>query len=175
LSIFKLVEATIGSIVGGLIVFLIIGNLPSLANIGFPQIDLSQTLILVIIILGIGSFGLIYGIKGRGSYSSLVSSFNDYKNYINVIEVDYAKVKWQVGMPFRGAINPSQPRAKIPPRCPKCLTELEQKKSQIRGYVWNCVSCGFKTKNNRSYWDERGSVEKIARRTWEESSSNGAA
>jgi len=169
---FKLIETIVGTTIGGLFVALIMGNLPTASNFeGFLLLNESENFAIIIVIIILGVFGLTYGLRQKKYGGFFTSSFNDYKNYITTTEIDYAGVRWNVGMPYQGCTNPSQLRVKIPPRCPRCFTELEQSKSKLRGYVWKCARCNFKKRNNKSYWDERGSVEKIGRRIWEENTS----
>jgi len=166
---FKIIETIIGTAIGGLIAALIIGNLKDASNfVAFPQLTNIDNVVLTVVIISLILAGVIYGLKKRRYGGSLISSLNDYRNYHTIATVDYLGVKWEIAMPYRGCDNKSQLRVKIPPRCPKCQTELEQKDSRIGGYVWRCVRGDFKKHNKRSYWFETDGVEKIARRLWEE-------
>ena len=166
---FKIIESIIGTAIGGLIAALIIGNLKDASNfVAFPQLTNTYNVVLTVVIISLILAGVIYGWKKRRYGGSLISSFNDYKNYITITTIDHSDVKWEIGMPYPGCSNKSQLHAKLPPRCPECQTELDQEKSKVGGYVWKCVRCNFKKRNKKSYWDEREGVEKIARRLWEE-------
>lgn len=50
---------------------------------------------------------------------------------------------------------------KIPPLCPKCKTELNEKKVFLNKYLWSCVKCNFRKKSNRSYYSLSDDVLKI--------------
>jgi len=65
------------------------------------------------------------------------------------------------------SLNPSNVVAKLPPRCPRCKTELEQLHSFWGGYIWNCVQCNFKKRNKFGFSFEKQGVEMIARREFE--------
>jgi hypothetical protein len=58
---------------------------------------------------------------------------------------------------------PTTAEARVPPKCPKCGVELEEKKGLIYGHIWRCVSCSFKKRNRDSFLTEGGRAEKIWR------------
>jgi ribosomal protein L37AE/L43A len=62
-----------------------------------------------------------------------------------VLQMEHAGVLWEVRAPvdFRGAVDALSAEAMVPPRCPKCKTEIEESPSRVRGYVWRCPECGF--------------------------------
>jgi ribosomal protein L37AE/L43A len=98
--------------------------------------------------------------------------------WIPIGTLKYAEVLWKIRAPApepmapwtrlnRSEISPSCIEVEIPPRCPKCETELEQSHSFWGGCIWKCVQCGFQKRNKDSYYKEEERVEKIARRNWE--------
>lgn len=95
--------------------------------------------------------------------------------WVTIGKLNYAGVVWRVSIPAPAPgesfnplkITPSSIEVEIPPRCPKCETELEQSHSFWGGYIWRCVRCGFQKRNRDSYYREKDRVEKIARRDWE--------
>ena len=93
--------------------------------------------------------------------------------WINIGNLDYAGVVWRIRAPaprdsFKNVeISMTSIEVEIPPRCPKCETELEQLHSFWGGYIWRCVGCGFQKRKQDSYYQEQERAEKIARRYWE--------
>jgi hypothetical protein len=86
--------------------------------------------------------------------------------------VTYRDVRWDIVAPTRHPREtpdnyarrlPTIGEARIPPRCPKCSVELEEKKGLIYGYVWRCVSCGFQKRSRDTFYTEGGRAEKIWR------------
>lgn len=58
----------------------------------------------------------------------------------------------------------------IPPRCPKCDTELEEIETFFGRFRWSCLRCGFRRKNNLSFYHEAMRAEKLAQSEWEKGS-----
>jgi hypothetical protein len=94
---------------------------------------------------------------------------------VSIATVDRAGVLWGVHahrpspFPFEPSdIHPSSIYVIPPPTCPKCETELEESHSFWGGYVWRCVRCGFKKRNQDSFSREAERAERIARRKWQE-------
>ncbi|MFA5268783.1 MAG: hypothetical protein WC379_12505 [Methanoregula sp.] len=86
--------------------------------------------------------------------------------------IAYQDVTWDIVAPAQNTLEkqadyarrlPTIGEARIPPRCPKCGVELEEKKGLIYGYIWKCVSCGFKKRDKDSFFTEAGRAEKIWR------------
>jgi len=86
--------------------------------------------------------------------------------------VAYQGVSWDIVAPTRHPREtpedytrrlPAIGEARIPPKCPKCGVQLEEKKGLVFGYVWRCVSCGFKKKSKDTFYTEGGRAEKIWR------------
>jgi hypothetical protein len=86
--------------------------------------------------------------------------------------VTYRDVTWDIVAPSRHPREtpedyarrlPTIGEARIPPKCPKCGVELEQKDGWIYGYIWRCVSCGFSKRNRDPFFPEAGRAEKIWR------------
>jgi len=68
----------------------------------------------------------------------------------------YQGVTWDVVAPVQHPLEkpadyarrlPTTGEAKMPPKCPKCGVELEEKEGWIYGYIWRCVACGFKKRD----------------------------
>jgi hypothetical protein len=85
--------------------------------------------------------------------------------------VSYNDVTWDIVAPARHPREtpedyakrlPTIGEARIPPKCPKCGVQLEEKKGMI-WYSWHCVSCGFKKRSRDTFFTEGGRAEKIWR------------
>lgn len=84
--------------------------------------------------------------------------------------VAYRDVNWDILAP---AQHPKESAAdyarrlpgiaeiRIPPKCPKCGIELEEKKALLFGHIWQCVSCGYKKRNRDTFTTEAGRAGKI--------------
>jgi len=100
---------------------------------------------------------------------------NPFWKWIPIGELNYAGVVWIFCAPAPDPwedLNPSRIYSssivvKIPPRCPRCGTEIEESHSFWGGYIWRCVKCGFRKRNRGSYYKESDRAEKIAKREWE--------
>jgi hypothetical protein len=88
----------------------------------------------------------------------------------NVGRIRYQDVDWDVQAPSpRTYESPAEYEKRlpdiievnIPPMCPICGVELEEKKGLIYGYVWKCADCGFTKRNKDSYYTEYKRAEKI--------------
>jgi sulfopyruvate decarboxylase subunit beta len=86
--------------------------------------------------------------------------------------IAYQDVTWDIVAPPQNTLEkqadyakrlPTIGEARIPPKCPKCGVELEEKKNLILGYSWKCVSCGFKKRSRDTFFIEAGRAEKIWR------------
>jgi len=86
--------------------------------------------------------------------------------------VTYRDVTWDIVAPTRHPREkpedyarrlPTIGEARIPPKCPKCGVQLEEKKGMIYGHIWRCVSCGFKKRSRDPFFTEGGRAEKIWR------------
>jgi putative oxidoreductase len=65
----------------------------------------------------------------------------------------YRRVDWPIQIPVPGPLHRhtfsiDALHVDVPPRCPKCRTELEESRRFPYGFSWKCVGCGFKTHNN---------------------------
>lgn len=97
--------------------------------------------------------------------------------YIDFAEIELFDVKWRIKAPAPAPysmegfdpdkVPPGQIDIDTPPRCPKCGTELEEKKNFWGVYNWDCVACGFRTSNNDSYYTVSDKVERIVKRQME--------
>lgn len=56
----------------------------------------------------------------------------------------------------------------IPPRCPECKTELEQKAHFWGSFGWTCVDCGFKCQSKQEWYRVAERVKKIVKRKFEQ-------
>lgn len=97
--------------------------------------------------------------------------------YTELSEYEHKDVFWPVRVPAnplsrnlsgQSITNPSDVTIGIPPRCPKCKTELDERKTFWRGYKWICPDCGFSKHNKNDFHSERDRVEKIVRRDYRE-------
>jgi hypothetical protein len=86
--------------------------------------------------------------------------------------ITYQDVTWDIVAPPQNTLEkqadyakrlPTIGEARIPPRCPKCNVELEEKKNLILGYTWKCVACGHSKRDRDSFFTEAGRAEKIWR------------
>ena len=77
------------------------------------------------------------------------------------IEALHKDVNWKVVGSTQGSNPKVSIRAEIPPHCPKCDAQLEQNRSFLRGYIWKCVKCYWKKRNNDDFFTEAKRVEKI--------------
>jgi ribosomal protein L37AE/L43A len=86
--------------------------------------------------------------------------------------IAYQGVTWDILAPARHPLEkpadyarrlPTVGGARIPPKCPKCGVELEEKEGLLYGHIWKCVACGFKKRNRDSFSTEAGRAEKIWR------------
>ena len=96
------------------------------------------------------------------------SSFRPYKSRS---VLPYADVKWKVLYPENPTwtdepVNPDNIEIGIPPICPKCETELNERKNIFGKYVWSCISCEFKTKSPKNFELVKYDIKKIAKRNF---------
>lgn len=90
-----------------------------------------------------------------------------------VAKQTYAGVSWRVVgvsssiLQHRAGLPPDYVEVEIPPRCPECETELEERSQFVRGYTWICPACQFQKKSANSFDVEADRAEKVARRQWE--------
>ena len=84
--------------------------------------------------------------------------------------VPYRDVNWDILAPAQHPKEsaadyarrlPGIAEVRIPPKCPKCGIELEEKKAMLFGHIWQCVSCGFKKRNRDTFTIEAGRAGKI--------------
>ena len=80
----------------------------------------------------------------------------------------YDGVHWKIAGSMRGysKIIPDTISAQIPPICPDCKTELEEKEN-ITGWKWKCPNCRFKKQSRISFYDRVHSITKIAKGMFE--------
>jgi len=95
--------------------------------------------------------------------------------WVEVGAVSYAGVKWRLraprGVPYSvrpASVEAAELEADLPPRCPRCETEVEENPRFWGGYSWSCIRCGFRKHNRDSYYLEASRAERLARRGWEE-------
>lgn len=109
----------------------------------------------------------IQGIKDRintytPSYQSPTYGWSDIKT------ISYCDVNWMIREP----IYDTGPRviaidyieAKMPARCPHCETDLEEKETFFKHYMWSCISCGYKKTNKLSMDTESQRAVRKAKR-----------
>lgn len=84
-------------------------------------------------------------------------------------KLTYKDVKWVVQVPNSSpceSLFPEETKdvsVKIHPLCPKCETEIEETKTFFGSYLWTCINCGYKTKNDISYVNESVRAENLAK------------
>jgi hypothetical protein len=79
--------------------------------------------------------------------------------WTEVGELEHAGVLWTVCAPAPEpwetfdpmSVSSSELNIAIPPKCPKCGTELEEKPRFLGGYKWKCIRCGFKKRNKDKF------------------------
>jgi Zn ribbon nucleic-acid-binding protein len=94
-----------------------------------------------------------------------------------VYELEHAGVLWtvRVPVPVRGgrtffdpmSVSSSELNIAIPPKCPNCRTELEEKLRFFGGYKWECIRCGFEKRNKDKFGREEHRALKLAKSDWE--------
>lgn len=112
---------------------------------------------------------IIILIRKKMHYYTLPFGYVPMDGWLTIGDIDYEGVKWRVRTPRP---TPMDIRRKdeipsidieMPPRCPKCETELETSDSYL-WYSWNCVNCGFKKRTWNSSSKIKHRVNKIAKR-----------
>ncbi|MDD5338672.1 MAG: hypothetical protein PHG35_04580 [Dehalococcoidales bacterium] len=86
-------------------------------------------------------------------------------------KIPYAGVNWIIHAPAGSDLNTLKANfleISIPPRCPECKTEMDEKKSFLRGYTWKCVKCNFTKRNKDCFLVEAKRVKKIVKSDFEE-------
>ncbi len=114
-------------------------------------------------------------VRRRNSPPKVLVSGTSLLGWKSVMKVRYAGVMWIVKAPVSessSSFNPTKVpasgiRVVIPPRCPRCGTELEESFSFWGWYVWQCVGCGFRRRSREGFYREGERAERIARREWE--------
>jgi hypothetical protein len=170
----KIIYYFIGSIVGIITILTFIVNLLGINSI-IPN-EMLQFLFsipwYVFLILFLCIVILYYHFKQTRTPSKyVIAAYGGQKQ--NIATLTYAGVLWDVIAPIPSQYEtkreyierlPNILDVKLPPRCPDCDIELEEKKSMVYGYIWNCIDCGFKKRNRYSYYHESDRVKKIAKR-----------
>lgn len=90
--------------------------------------------------------------------------------------LEYGGVEWRFRIPLPGPLSASDLSAytveelsvDVPPRCPTCKTELEERTTLWGMYRWHCIGCRFQIRQRASFYQVAGQVEKIGRRHLEE-------
>ena len=97
--------------------------------------------------------------------------------YKTVGELPFRGVIWRMRVP---AVSPWQRDlmdesgsdglrvdVELPPRCPKCGTEIEETETFFGKYRWTCIQCGYAVKNALSYDYEVSRAERLGQARWE--------
>ena len=176
----KTTELFVGRFLYPLIVALIIGMAGSLFFTGslrnLLQPSLSNVIILmaslILTILGFAIHRRLKRIRSNrfGPMVSVVST--PAFGWMDIGTYTYKGVKWTVQKPAPSpfssdeglTLSPNEIEVELPPRCPICGTELEEKKRFLWGHKWFCVGCKFTKVNSESYYTESERVERIIRR-----------
>ena len=88
--------------------------------------------------------------------------------------LSYAGVTWRIYYPLMEAVIPppvvSAENLYVHPTpyCPKCDTELEEKKTFFGKYLWYCCNNDFKKKSKDSFYDLNGKVLKVGKNKFEQ-------
>ena len=93
------------------------------------------------------------GISSSGI--SLMWNRKDKKNK------SYLELNWQIEVFHNRSINKWMLNIVLPPLCPNCGVEIEQKKSFWVGWIWFCCNCNFKKRNRNMFEIEAYRVERI--------------
>lgn len=109
------------------------------------------------------------------NWSSKPLRFKPSGGWKSIDTVKYADVIWNVRVPVQAStfrrsevVTRDALDIEIPPRCPKCGTELEQTKNFWGRYVWKCVNCGFHKRNRDDFSREERRVIKLARKQFDD-------
>ena len=142
------------------------------------------------IVFGTAMLLWIAGVLVRKRLKAIRESEIDYMpfgwvpryGYLEVYELEHAGVSWTVRAPARSpylrafypregsyleSFSSSQLDIAIPPKCPKCGTELEEEPRFFGGYKWECIRCGFKKRNKDNFDREERRALKLAKSDWE--------
>jgi ribosomal protein L37AE/L43A len=146
-------------------------------------------LLLTVVVISLGLWAIfqvvaqrMQQVRGEG-ISMVLTSRNTFLKRIKVGELEHAGVIWDIQVPepvFVSSysqwppIEPSEIEVVTLSRCPKCMTEMEERKAFFSGYIWSCVNCHFSKRNRDSMLVESERVAKKARRQIEEKNSNQA-
>jgi ribosomal protein L37AE/L43A len=85
---------------------------------------------------------------------------------------NYQGVLWNVRKPvntFRrdwtsnSKLDLNEIDIQVPPICPNCKSDLTQKYSLIKGYLWHCVGCSFRKRNKMSFNVAASNVKKVVK------------
>ncbi len=111
--------------------------------------------------------------KNLNNHFSLPIKTSSTWGDIPIAEFSYYGVIWVVLAPAPHPwldsllikdINPDNVEVDLPPRCPKCKTKLDQKKTFLGFWSWYCVSCDFKTFKKDSFYIAENGATMIAQR-----------
>ena len=136
--------------------------------------------ILAVIFVAWIAYAIHHRIKNlqKENWSPVSLRFAPSGGWKTIHTIDYAGVIWNVRVPVQASsfeikrvLAPHDLDIEIPPRCPSCKTELEQRRSFWWWYDWKCVKCGFQRRNRDSYYEEAKRVGKIARSGFENNQS----
>ncbi|MED4342920.1 hypothetical protein [Bacillus licheniformis] len=88
-----------------------------------------------------------------------------------IYELPYKGVLWAIygDLDVYGKVNIDTIYAREAAKCPKCRTELEETKTFLGSYKWECINClNFKKTNKLSLYQESIKATKIAKSKFEE-------
>jgi hypothetical protein len=92
---------------------------------------------------------------------------NDYIIRREIAEYEYEGVLWRVLAldygPYvaKEAPSPTDLESEVPPRCPRCKTDLEEIKAYWGYYVWNCPRRDFRKRTWKNFYASKESVQRI--------------
>jgi ribosomal protein L37AE/L43A len=163
----------IGSIVAAFAGASVLHTLAS-APFRIPSAWLIGAVVVAVGLLGIVGFvWRMRTIAGSARSSVFVGHISLYGT--REFEVVVGGLRWRLQVPQQPPWQQFDPAAvgirtiqiDIPPRCPNCGTELEERPRFWGGYLWSCVKCTFVLKRPNNFRNESERVLKIARRNWE--------
>ncbi len=171
ISFSGIIEKALGGLIAGLFIFLIKSYSDDPAK--FTSFDLlsysDYWLIGGITIVGIILIIMLIQSKSkRGSWSLGPLWGTDYSAYVDVATIDYHDVTWIIARSSMGALSAADIVVKLPPRCPTCNIELEEKSIRFGNFEWKCVRGHFTKKSKNNFNSLISHVEKAARNDWEQ-------
>lgn len=104
-------------------------------------------------------------IQKKMEYNELFAYANPIYGWQTIDQIKYSKVLWRIRVPNHSAISSSSIDIEVPPRCPKCETQLEQSDNYL-WYTWHCIdeNCNFNKRTWNNMYKVKKWVNKVATR-----------